>query len=106
MPKYLVQASYTREGVAGLIKEGGSARKEAARRLVAELGGELESLYYAYGDDDAILIIDFPDRSSMATFAMTVTAADAADTRTTVLLTPEEMDEAARRRAPYRPPGD
>lgn len=105
MPKYLLRASYTKQGTMGLLEEGGSGRREAVEKLVAELGGEVEAFYFAYGEDDAIVLIDFPDHPSMATFAMTVTASGAVNVKTTVLLTPEEIDEATRSSVDYRPPG-
>jgi len=51
MPKYLIQGSYSGEGLKGLLKEGGSKRREAAEQSVKGLGGRLEAFYYAFGND-------------------------------------------------------
>ncbi|GHB54246.1 hypothetical protein GCM10010377_51580 [Streptomyces viridiviolaceus] len=105
MPKYLVQASYTAEGAKGLLGEGGSGRKEAVQRVVGSCGGTLESMYFAYGDDDLYIVVDFPDHLSMAAIAMTVRASGALRSRAIPLLTVEEVDEAVKRTVDFRPPG-
>lgn len=105
MPKYLVQASYTSEGVKGILKSGGSARRTAVKEMLERLDGRLEAFYYAFGEDDVYVIIDAPDNASVAAVSMAVGASGAARTKTTVLLTPEEIDQAARKNVGYRPPG-
>jgi uncharacterized protein with GYD domain len=106
MPKYLFRSSYTAEGVKGLISEGGSGRVEAAAKLAEGLGGKVECYYFAFGEDDVVGIIDFPDNVSMAAVSMTVGATGLVNTKTTVLLTPEEVDEAVRKSVSYRGPGE
>lgn len=105
MPKYLVQASYTREGVEGVRTKGGSSRRDAVAETARSLGGNLESFYFAFGDHDAYVIVDLPDNEAAAAVALTVNAAGGAATKTTVLLSPEQVDEAAKRSVEYRPPG-
>ena len=105
MPKYLMQASYTREGVEGVRAKGGSSRRDAVAETARSLGGELESFYFAFGDHDAYVVVDLPDNEAAAAIALTVNAAGGAATKTTVLLAPEQVDEAARRSVEYRPPG-
>ena len=105
MPKYLIQASYTREGVEGIRTKGGTSRRDAVADAVGGVGGQLECFYFGFGDDDAYVIADLPDNESAAAVALTVNAAGGATVRTTVLLTPEEIDAAAQRSVDYRPPG-
>jgi uncharacterized protein with GYD domain len=105
MAKYLVQANYTDEGLAGLLKEGGSKRREAVVKAVKGLGGTLEAFYYAFGDIDVIGIADLPDNVSATTFSLLVNAGGGATVKTTVLITPEEVDQAAKKTLDYRPPG-
>ena len=105
MPKYLFNASYTLEGVRGLMKEGGSARKAVVERAIKSLGGSLESMYFAFGDADAVLIAELPDNATAAAVSLIAGAAGGANVSTTVLLTPEEMDAAAKKQADYSPPG-
>ncbi|MHC4187584.1 MAG: GYD domain-containing protein [Planctomycetota bacterium] len=105
MPKYLIQASYVGEGLKGLLKEGGSSRQAAVGTVVKGMGGTLESFYYAFGEDDVLGIADFPDNVTAAAFALAINASGAVKARTTVLMTPEEVDKAANKTVDYRPPG-
>jgi uncharacterized protein with GYD domain len=105
MPKYLVQANYVGEGIKGLLKEGGSSRRAAVEKLFGSLGGKVEAFYYAFGDTDLFVIADVPDNVTAAALSLTVNAAGAATSRITVLLTPEEIDAAAKKTPVYRAPG-
>jgi uncharacterized protein with GYD domain len=105
MPRYMIQASYTREGIQGVMKEGGSGRKDAIGKMVADMGGSLESFYFAFGEEDAIVIADLPDNTTAAAIGIAVGASGGATTKTTVLLTPEEIDDATHRSVGYRAPG-
>jgi uncharacterized protein with GYD domain len=105
MPKYLIEASYTREGVEGVRSAGGSSRRDAVVTAVSSLGGELECFYFGFGDHDAFVIADLPDNQAAAAVALTVNSAGGAVARTTVLLTPEEIDDAAKRSVDYAAPG-
>ncbi len=105
MPKYMIQASYSVDGLKGLLSEGGTSREAAARKLIEGVGGTLESLYFTFGGDDVVAICDVPDNVSIAAAAMTIAATGAIQPRTTVLLTPAEIDAAAKKSVDYRPPG-
>ena len=105
MPKYLFRASYTAQGAAGILKEGGSGRVTAVEQLVSSVGGTVEAQYWALGEDDYFLIADLPDAAAAAAASMTVGASGAARVTTSPLLTAEELDEVVRRRAEYRAPG-
>ena len=105
MPKYLWQASYTAEGTKGLIKDGGSKRREAAKKALKSVGGKLESFYYAFGDADVFLIAELPGNINVASASLAINASGAVVTKTTVLLTPEEIDTACKKVGRYRPPG-
>ena len=99
MPKYLVQFNYTSEGTKGLLKEGGTGRRAATEKLVKSLGGTLEAYYFAFGEADGFVIADLPDNASMSAIALTVSASGAVTVKTTVLITPEEVDEATKKKA-------
>jgi uncharacterized protein with GYD domain len=105
MPKFLIEASYTPEGVKGVQSAGGTSRREAVAQLAESVGGSLESFYFAFGDRDAYVVVDVPDTETAAAIALTVNASGGVSVRTTVLLTPEEVDAAAKRSIDYRPPG-
>lgn len=105
MPKYLVHGNYVGEGIKGLLKEGGSGRRAAVEQLATSMGGSVESIYYAFGETDVYVIVDMPDNASMAAVALVAAASGAVTVKTTVLLTPEEVDEAVKKTPDYRPPG-
>jgi uncharacterized protein with GYD domain len=105
MPKFLVQARYTADGARGVLKSGGSARKKAVEDLLAAAGGKLEAFYFAFGEDDAILIIDLPDNESALSIGMAVGASGAVHSRTTVLIPIDEVDRAVKRDVRFSPPG-
>ena len=105
MAKYLVQASYTTEGMKGLLKDGGRKRRQAVEKLIGSVGGTVESVYYAFGKHDVIAIIDLPDNVSAAAASMTIGASGAVTNSITVLLTPEDIDAAIKKSPTYTPPG-
>ena len=105
MPKYLIQANYVGEGLKGLLKEGGSSRRATIEKLLGSVGGRVEGFYYAYGDTDAFVIVDLPDNVTAAALSLTINATAAVTVKVTALLTPEEIDAAAKKTLAYRPPG-
>ncbi len=105
MPKYLIVASYTLHRVKGIQSAGGSARRDAVAKVAESVGGSLESFYFGFGDADAYVTVDLPDNEAATAVALTVNAAGGATVKTTVLITPEEVDAAAQRSVDYRPPG-
>lgn len=102
MPKYLVQATFAAEGARGTLREGGTLRREAVAKLAESVGGRLESMYFAFGDEDVYCILEMPDNVSMAAASMTVAAAGHHHVRTAVLLTPEEIDQVRASTPEYR----
>ena len=105
MPKFLIEASLTTQGVKGVQSEGGTSRRTAVSKAIESAGGQLESFYFGFGDRDVYVVADFPDNASAAAMALAVNSSGAVATRTVVLLTPEEVDAAAKRSVDYRPPG-
>ena len=105
MPKFLIQANYKPEGVKGLLKEGGTGRGKALGQLSAPFGGKVEAFYFPFGDRDVFVIVDAPDNISAAAVALAVNASGVVSTTTTPLLTPEEVDQAAKKSVTYRAPG-
>lgn len=105
MAKFLIEANYVGEGVKGLLKDGGTSRREAVDKLLSSVGGKVESFYYAFGDVDAYVILDVPDNVTAAAVALTVAASGSVSLKTTVLMTPEEVDQATKKSPAYRAPG-
>ncbi len=105
MPKYLFQVNYVGEGVKGLVKDGGSKRRAVTKKLFESVGGSLEAYYYAFGDTDQYIIADFPNHAAVTACVLTVNATGAVSVKTTVLLTPEDVDAAGKLKPTYSAPG-
>ena len=104
MAKYLFQANYNANGIAGLRNEGGSSRQAMFTNMFNGLGGSIESFYYTFGSDDLIMIVDLPDDAAAVAASLAASAAGAINFRSTVLITPETIDEAVKRDVDYTPP--
>jgi len=105
MPKYLFMGSYTKDGVQGLLREGGTKRRQMAARALESVGGKLEAFYFAFGENDVVGIAEVPDNAGIAALSLAISSAGGFNFKTTVLLTPEEMDQAVRKEVNYSPPG-
>jgi uncharacterized protein with GYD domain len=103
VPKYLFRIRYDSTAAQALIDNGGTARVDMARQLSESLDGSLEVFYFAFGTDDAIAIADLPGNEAAAAVALTV-GSGSLSLETTVLLTAEEMDTAAKLTPSYSPP--
>jgi uncharacterized protein with GYD domain len=106
MAKYMIKASYSAQGITGVLKEGGSGRVAAVTQLVEGVGGKVDAFYFAFGGSDVVVIVDLPDNASAAAIASAVGSTGALSSyETVVLLTPAEMDEATKKVVTYRSPG-
>ena len=105
MAKYLFQGVYTDKGLEGLLKEGGSKRREAADQTIKSLGGTLEAYYFGFGKDDFYAVVDLPDNMAATAASLVGNASETIKVTVTVLLTPEEVDQATKMTVDYRPPG-
>ena len=105
MPKYLIQVNFVGEGVKGLLKDGGTKRRAVVEKLFKSMGGSIEAFYFAFGDTDLYIIGDFPDHATVAGTSLNVMSTGMVTCKTTVLMTPEELDEAAKKKPIYSPPG-
>jgi len=106
MPKYLVQAQITREGIRDVLsKAKGTGLRGAVTKFTESAGGRLEAFYFAFGQSDAVAISDLPDNASAV--AVSVAAAGAGIVRLTMtpLITPDEMDRAVEKSATLAVPG-
>ncbi len=105
MPKYLYQANYTATGMQGLLREGGTSRRQVFDNIAREQGGILEAFYYAFGGADLYMVFDLPDMTTAAAVSLVITAGGALSISTVQLITPEEIDAAVSKTVTYRPPG-
>jgi len=102
MPKYLVEASYSADGLKRLQKDKAAGRKAVVTKAVEGLGGKVEAFYYALGDHDVISIVDLPNAVSATALALAASATGLVRTKTTALLTVEETDQALGKKVDFR----
>lgn len=105
MAKYLIEASYTLEGLQGVRDKGAKTRSDVVRSMVEKMGGSVESFYFAFGDADVYVVADMPDDESAAAVAFTVSASGGATTKTVKLLTVDQIDSALGMHVDYVRPG-
>ena len=105
MAKFLIKASYSPEGVKGVLATGGTSRKQAVERAINNLGGKMECFYFAFGESDAFIIVEAADAVSAAALSMNVNASGLATTSAILLLDPEDIDKAVKIGVDYRGPG-
>jgi len=105
MPKYLSLGSYTVDGIQGVLKDGGTGRRKAVQSAIEAMGGTMEAYYFAFGEHDVVVISDVPDNVTAAALAMGIGSTGTVRLKTTVLITPEELDEATKKTVAFRAAG-
>ena len=105
MAKYLIKASYNASGAKGLLKEGGTSRVAAVKKMAKGMGGRVETFYYAYGETDVYSIVDVPDATTAIALSLAINASGLVNVSMIPLITPAEIDAAAKKTVKYRAPG-
>ncbi|MGZ4662149.1 MAG: GYD domain-containing protein, partial [Arthrobacter sp.] len=77
MSKYLFEANYVGDGIKGLMREGGTKRRDAVVEALKSVGGTLECFYYAFGDTDVLGVFDIPDQASAAALSLMINSTGA-----------------------------
>jgi uncharacterized protein with GYD domain len=105
MPTFMIKASYSAEGTRGLMKDGGTGRRDAIEALITSRGGTLKSFYYAFGDDDLYIIAELPSNADLVAVSLAINASGGAKVKSNTLLDAAEIDDAVQKAVRYRPPG-
>lgn len=105
MARFMYIGSYTAQGAKGVLKDGGTKRRQAAEQVIASVGGSVESFYFGFGKVDFFVTFDAPSAAAAAAVALTVGGSGAVSGRTVPIITAEEMDDAAKMSPTYTPPG-
>ena len=105
MAKYLSTGSYTVDGIKGVLKEGGSGRRDAVAAAIKAMGGHMEAYYFAFGENDVVVISELPDNVTALALSMGIASTGTVGVKTTVLLTPEEVDKATKKTLSFRAAG-
>lgn len=107
MPKYLVLFGLKGETVARFMQKP-SDRVAAVTELAAQVGGELESYYFMFGQYDGAVILSAPDSASVAAVSVAVTSSGVfSHFETHELISTEDMVGilAKAKGISYTPPG-
>lgn len=105
MTKYLFEANYVGDGIKGLMREGGTKRRDAVVEALKSVGGSLDSFYYAFGETDVLGIFDIPEQADAAALSLMINSTGSVNLQLKPLMTPEDIDEAAKKTPSYRAPG-
>ncbi|WP_144670611.1 GYD domain-containing protein [Arthrobacter sp. U41] len=105
MAKYLFEANYVGEGIKGLMREGGTKRRDALVEALKSVGGSLESFYYAFGETDVLGVFEVPEPADAAALSLMINSTGTVNVHLLPLMTPEDLDAAAKKTPSYRAPG-
>ena len=105
MPKFLIEASYTAEGLRGLQRDKAEGRTNALKSALRSVDGQLDCVYWCLGERDVVLIADLPNVAAATALASTASASGLVRTKTTQLLSASELDAALQKQVDYRAPG-
>jgi uncharacterized protein with GYD domain len=105
MAKYLITATYSTQGLQGLMADSASGRRSDVTAAIKSAGGSVEAFYFCFGSDDVIVLADIPDNIAACALSLATSATGAVRVRTTPLLTVEEVDQALEIQTRYRAPG-
>jgi uncharacterized protein with GYD domain len=107
MAHYLFQGGYAPEAWAGLM-ENPEDRTAVVRAAFESIGGKLNALYYTFGADDFVGLVEAPDNIQIAAVSIAVASTGRyRNFRLTPLLTAQEMVQAMQGagKVSFRPAG-
>ncbi|MGD1210897.1 MAG: GYD domain-containing protein [Candidatus Acidiferrales bacterium] len=105
MSLYLIQAAYTPEALRAMLQNP-QDRTNVVRAPIEALGGKVHSMYFSFGEYDAVLLLEMPNNVAAAAIAMAFASGGACKTiKTTPLMTTAEGLEAFKQagRSGYQP---
>ena len=106
MPLYMVQASYTPQAIAAMVKNP-QDRTAAIRSLAEGAGGRIRDVFFSQGEYDVVVVYEAPDAEAANAVALAaISAGHLRAFKTTPLFTGEEIMGAMRRagQLTLRPP--
>jgi len=107
VPKFLMQATFSTDGVKNLIEQGGTKREQQLQGLARSLGGSLEAVYFSPHRNEGFVIFDLPEgqRINLAGTVMAVNAGGFVQVKAQPVLTAKELDSAVEKARSVKVPG-
>ena len=104
---YLFQGRYSSAAMKAMIEKPQN-RREAAGKMIEALGGKLILLYFCFGSEDVVALIEAPDDETMAACSLLVGASGSLSAGSTTKLMSVEtamkaMEMAGRAASQYTP---
>lgn len=94
MPFYMFQGRYSAAAIKAMV-DNPQDREAAARPLIEAVNGKLHHLFFCFGSEDVLALIEAPNDEAMASIALTVGASGAfSGGATTKLMTSAEAMKA------------
>jgi uncharacterized protein with GYD domain len=92
MPKFLMQASLTLDGVRAITQQGATKRAATIGEVARAAGGRVEAVYFTPGRNEIFVIAELPQESIPA-LVWAVNGTGQVTVTPRRLLSPQEMDE-------------
>jgi uncharacterized protein with GYD domain len=99
MALYMYQGSYTAESWAAQLKNPQNRLDAVGKAACEAVGGKMIGGWYAFGENDVVLVCDVPDAQSMAAIALAIGAGGALKHATTTALMSGDDAVAAMKKA-------
>jgi len=97
MPYYMTQAKYSKDAVQAMLANP-QDRSGPIGKLLEAVGGKLHHIFFAFGEDDVVVLYEAPDNASAAGVILAVAGSGAISAgKTTVLMTMEEAVTAMKK---------
>lgn len=102
MAQFLWQTSLTSQAWKDLMSQGASRLYAKSQEVAEEFGGRVLHSWVAFGETDFVALVEMPGNESMAAYVLAMTAmGHYSQGRTTVLLSPDEANQALQRAADF-----
>ncbi len=97
MPYYMTQAKYSKDAVQGMLANPHD-RSGPVGKLIESIGGKLHHIFFAFGEDDVVILYEAPDNASAAGAILAVAGSGSVSAaKTTVLMTVDEAVTAMKK---------
>ncbi|HEX9230135.1 MAG TPA: GYD domain-containing protein [Arthrobacter sp.] len=87
------------------MREAGTKRRAALVEALKSVGGSLACFYCAFGETDVLGGFEVPEPADAAAPSLMINSTGSVNVHLKPLMTPEDLDDAAKKTPSYRAPG-